>query len=63
MTAQQEQADAIAARINASTANIRQDIADLKAANPGVDFSALEASVGGLEGLDAENPAPEPPSA
>lgn len=42
--------------------NIRQDIADLKAANPGVDTAALEASVaklgtavGGLQELASEN--------
>lgn len=58
--AQQEQLDAIAARINTGVANIRQDIADLKAANPALDLTALEASVGGLEGLDAENPVPTP---
>jgi hypothetical protein len=61
MTAQQDQANALAARIDTSTTNIRQDIANLKAEHPDVDFSALEASVGGLEGLDAENP--EPPQA
>lgn len=50
--------------INTGVGNIRQDIADLKAANPGVDTSALEASVGRLETtvsdvseLDSENPA------
>ncbi|GAA3416363.1 hypothetical protein [Streptosporangium vulgare] len=41
-------------------AGIRQDIADIKAANPEVDFSALEAKVGALEGLDAEYPAVPP---
>jgi hypothetical protein len=65
MTAQQDQADALAARIDTRTANIRQDIADLKNAHPEVDFSKLEASVGGLENLDDENPPapenPEPP--
>lgn len=54
-------------QITTATDAIRQDIADLKAANPGVDVSALEASVGqlgtavgGLDTLDAENPAPAP---
>lgn len=56
MTAQQDALDALVARIDAATMGIRQDIADLKAANPGVDFSALEEKVSGLEGLDAENP-------
>lgn len=54
----QEELDAFVARIDTATAGIRQDIADLKAANPGVDFSALEERVAGLEGLDAENPEP-----
>lgn len=58
--AQQEQLNALAARIAASTTAIRQDIADLKAANPALDLTALETSVGGLEGLDAENPVPSP---
>ncbi len=56
MASQQEQLDAIVARIDTATAGIRQDIADLKAANPAVDFTALEERVAGLEGLDAENP-------
>lgn len=70
--ATQADVDALAARIEAATtavtdgvAGIRQDIADLKAANPGVDTTALEASVGRLEAevsdvaeLDSENPAP-----
>jgi hypothetical protein len=70
--ATQADVDALAARVDAATTavktgvgNIRQDIADLKAANPGVDTTALEASVGGLESevtdvteLDEENPAP-----
>lgn len=62
MTAQ-EQANALAERLAVATDGIRQDIADLKAANPEVDFSALEQRVAGLEGLDAENPGPaEPPT-
>jgi len=60
MATQQEQLDAIVSRIDAATAGIRQDIADLKAANPGVDFTALEERVTGLEGLDAENPEAAP---
>lgn len=56
--ATQAQLDALVTRLNTAVAGIRQDIADIKAANPAVDFSALEESIGGLEGLDAENPAP-----
>jgi hypothetical protein len=61
--ATQEQVDAIVARIDSSTTAIRQDIADIKAAHPEIDLGPLEASVAGLESLDAENPtAPvEPP--
>lgn len=69
--ATQEDLDALNARVSAATealntgvANIRGDIETLKAANPGVDTSALEASVAALEAttvdvgeLDAENPA------
>lgn len=54
-------------QITTATDAIRQDIADLKAARPDLDVSALEASVGqlgtavgGLEALDAENPVPAP---
>lgn len=61
MTTQQK-LDAIATRIETATTNIRSDIAELKAANPTVDFSRLEASVGSLEGLDSENPAPPAPA-
>jgi hypothetical protein len=67
--ATQESVDALTAKvtdaatkISTATDNIRQDIADLKAANPQVDTTALEASVdalaasvGGLDELDAEN--------
>ena len=62
--------DAVRTSVDTGVAGIRQDIADLKAANPEVDTTALEASiatleagVGGLTALDAENPgAPvEPP--
>lgn len=56
--ATQADLDALVARIDTATAGIRQDIADIKAANPGIDLSALEDRVAGLEGLDAENPAP-----
>ncbi|MFI6510152.1 hypothetical protein ACIBCT_21310 [Streptosporangium sp. NPDC050855] len=55
--------DAIVVRIDNAVAGIRQDIADIKAANPEVDFSALEAKVGTLEGLDSEYPgAPQEPT-
>lgn len=60
MATQQETLDAIVARIDAATAGIRADIADLKAANPEIDFTALEERVAGLEGLDAENPEAPP---
>jgi predicted nucleic acid-binding Zn-ribbon protein len=53
---QQENLDAFVARIDTAVSGIRQDIADLKNANPAVDFSALEERVAGLESLDAENP-------
>jgi hypothetical protein len=53
---QQEDLDAFVGRIDAALAGIRQDITDLKAAHPAVDFTALEERVAGLEGLDAENP-------
>jgi hypothetical protein len=63
--------NAVETAINDGVAGIRDDIEALKAANPQVDTSALEASVaqlegsvGGLTALDAENPAapvdPEP---
>lgn len=68
--ASQGDVDALSQRVDAATdavatgvAGIRQDIADLKDANPGVDTSALEASVSRLESsvsdvteLDSENP-------
>jgi adenylosuccinate lyase len=68
--ATQDQVDALAAQITTITdalatavADIRQDIADLKAANPGVDLTNLEANVATLSAavdtateLDAENP-------
>ncbi len=57
----QEDLDAIVTRIDTAVAGIRQDIADLKADHPEVDFSALEERVAGLESLDAENPAPASP--
>lgn len=73
----QEKVDAIASQLteygtqlSTTEANIRQDIADLKAANPAIDFSALETSVAGiataangLKNLDLENPAPPTPVA
>ncbi len=57
----QEKLNSIAAQLVAVEANIRQDIADLKAANPTLDFSALENSVAALGTLDAENPPPPVP--
>ena len=70
--ATQEQVDAIAAsltdfaaRFTTGIAAVRQDIADIRAANPGIDLGPLEASVAAiataatdLETLDAENPPP-----
>jgi hypothetical protein len=61
LMATQAQIDALVTRIDKAVTDIRQDIADLKAANPSVDVSKLEASIGKLEGLDAENPAPPVP--
>ncbi len=56
--------NALGVQLTASTTGIKQDIADLKAANPAVDFSRLDASVAtlgtaaaALAALDAENPA------
>lgn len=57
----QEDLDNLVGRVDVAVAGIRQDIADIKAANPDVDLSALIARVEGLEGLDAENPAPPNP--
>ncbi|MFG2001699.1 hypothetical protein ACGFNU_21365 [Spirillospora sp. NPDC048911] len=60
--ANQADLDAIVARIDTALTGIRQDIQDLKdQAPPELDFSALEAKVAALEGLDAENPAAEQP--
>lgn len=58
---QQDDLNAMVGRIDTAVGGIRQDIDDLKAAHPAVDFSALEERVAGLEGLDAENPAPPTP--
>lgn len=58
--ATQAQIDALVGRVDTAVAAIRQDIADIKAAHPDLDLSALESSVGGLENLDAENPPPAP---
>lgn len=58
--ATQAQVDALTERVNTGVTNIRQDIADIKAAHPEIDLTALEASVGGLEGLDQENPVTPP---
>lgn len=74
LMATQDQIDQLTAAVNGAADRIstgidgvRQDIADLKAANPAVDVSALEASVGRLAGeadqlaaLDAENPPAAP---
>jgi hypothetical protein len=60
--------ETVDATLTAGLSGVRQDIADLKAANPGVDTAALEASVAaletgvtGLSELDSENPAPAGP--
>ena len=58
--ATQADVDALVTRLNQATADIRQDIADLKAANPDLDLSALEAKVDALEGLALENPPSTP---
>jgi hypothetical protein len=69
---QQTQIDALAAQVETSTAaittavdGIRQDIADLLAANPTLDLTALTAKVDALGAaaaaateLDSENPVP-----
>ena len=57
---QQEKLDGLVAALQTHIDGIRQDIADLKAANPPVDFSGLEAKVNALAALDAENPPPAP---
>jgi outer membrane murein-binding lipoprotein Lpp len=56
----QDDLNALVARIDVAVTGIRQDVADLKAAHPEIDFSALEERVAGLEGLDAENPGTPP---
>lgn len=58
--ATQEQIDALAERIGTATADIRADIAQIKADHPEVDTSALESRVAGLEGLAGENPSTQP---
>lgn len=58
----QEDLDAIVGRIDTAVSGIRNDITELKAAHPEVDFSQLEERVTGLEGLDAENPGGETPT-
>jgi uncharacterized coiled-coil protein SlyX len=57
-TLTQEQLDNLTTAITTAVANIRQDIADLRALVPNLDTSALDASVAALEALDAENPPP-----
>jgi len=73
--ATQADINALSARIDSANLafttglqGVRDDIAALKAANPGVDTTALEASVSALEAdvsglteLDSENPAPAGP--
>jgi hypothetical protein len=62
--ANQDQINAFGDRLEAATTGIRSDIEDLKRqiadGTPAeqLDFTALESRVAGLEGLDAENPAP-----
>lgn len=72
--ATQEQIDALVAQVdqlgsdlNTAVQGIQGDLDALKAANPGVDITALQASVGNLanvvaaaQAVDAENPAPAP---
>ena len=60
LMATQADVDALVTRLNQATADIRQDIADLKAANPELDLSALESKVDALEGLALENPPSTP---
>ena len=56
LMATQDQIDALAQRLTDATSDIRADIADLKAAHPELDLSALEGKVDQLEGLALENP-------
>lgn len=58
LMATQQQINDLVTRIDTGVAAIRADIAELKAANPELDLTALEASVSQIEGLDAENPQP-----
>ena len=62
LMATQADIDALAQRLTDATSDIRQDLADLKAAHPELDLSALEGKVDQLEGLALENPpaTPEP---
>lgn len=57
-TLTQAQLDNLSTAISTATANIRQDIADLRAQVPNLDTSALDASVAALQALDLENPPP-----
>jgi TATA-binding protein-associated factor Taf7 len=63
LMAQQDKANELTERLGKVTEGIRRDIEAIKAANPAVDFTALEERVSGLEGLDAENPDAETPPA
>lgn len=59
----QDDLNNLVARIDVAVTGLRADIEDLKARYEDVDFSALEARVQGLEGLDAEYPvAPQEPT-
>jgi hypothetical protein len=56
--ATQSQIDALTSAITTAIAGIRADLEAIKAANPAVDLSGLQASVDALAALDAENPPP-----
>lgn len=67
LDALKDQIAGIGTQLATATAGIQQDIADLKTANPAVDFTAINATVAAvkaaadaLTALDAENPAPSP---
>jgi hypothetical protein len=58
--ATQEQIDQFVTAIQTAVDGIRSDIADVKAANPALDLSQLQAKVDALAALDAENPSAPP---